>query len=69
MADKFADAQPKCAGLAQAYRATTQTLGCHVFDANSVTPASRVDGIHLDADQHAQLGRAMAQVVGTLLAQ
>nr|WP_247360782.1 SGNH/GDSL hydrolase family protein [Ralstonia pseudosolanacearum] len=69
MADKFADAPPKCAGLAQAYRAMAQTLGCHVFDANSVTPASPVDGIHLDADQHARLGRAMAQVVGPLLTQ
>ncbi|WP_197338966.1 SGNH/GDSL hydrolase family protein [Ralstonia solanacearum] len=69
MADKFAGAPSRSGGLAQDYRAVAQTLGCHLFDANSVTPASRADGIHLDADQHARLGRAMAQVVGPLLTQ
>jgi hypothetical protein len=30
------------------------------FDAGSGTAASRVDGVHLDADLHAVLGRALA---------
>jgi hypothetical protein len=42
-------------------------LGCHFFDAGSVTPASRVDGIHLDADQHLLLGQAMVSIVAPLL--
>jgi lysophospholipase L1-like esterase len=41
-------------------------LGCHFFDAGSVTPASAVDGIHLDADQHARLGTALAAFVAGL---
>jgi hypothetical protein len=33
-----------------------------------VTSTSRVDGIHLDADQHLALGQALAGVVARLLA-
>jgi lysophospholipase L1-like esterase len=38
----------------------------HFFDAGSVTSASGVDGIHLDADQHQSLGKALAHVVAAL---
>ncbi len=41
--------------------------GCEFFDAGTVTPTSRVDGVHLDADQHERLGLAMAGVVGPIL--
>jgi lysophospholipase L1-like esterase len=37
------------------------------LDAGSVTPASRVDGIHLDADQHVILGQALVDVVAPIL--
>ncbi len=67
LAPKFEGAKQKCAGLAAAYRETAATLGCHFFDAGSVTPTSRIDGIHLDADQHLLLGRAMVRVVAPLL--
>ena len=67
LAAKFAGAEAKCAGLADAYRAVAGDLGCPFFDAASVTSASRVDGIHLDADQHATLGAALAGVVRPLL--
>ena len=67
MVDKFAGAEQKCVGLAQAYREVAQMLGCPVFDANRITSASRIDGIHLDADQHVALGRAIAQAVRPLL--
>ena len=63
IAPKFAGAGMKCAGLAEAYHAVCRDLGCHLFDAGSVTPASRIDGIHLDADQHLVLGRALVEVV------
>jgi lysophospholipase L1-like esterase len=53
--------------LADAYRTVASELGCGFFDAASVTPASRVDGIHLDADQHGVLGRALADVVTPLV--
>ncbi len=64
---KFAGGDRKSAGLADAYRTVASELGCGFFDAASVTPASRVDGIHLDADQHGVLGRALADVVTPLV--
>lgn len=67
LAEKFSGAEQRCAGLADAYRAACSDLGCHFFDAATVTTSSRVDGIHLDADQHQALGRALADVVATLL--
>jgi hypothetical protein len=33
-----------------------------------VTSSSRVDGIHLDADQHLVLGSALAGIVAPMLA-
>lgn len=68
IAPKFAGAEAKCVGLAAAYRQTCAELDCHFFDAGTVTPSSPVDGVHLDADQHALLGRALATVVAPLLA-
>jgi len=66
LAAKFTGAADKSAGLADAYRGVASELGCHFFDAGSVTPASAVDGIHLDADQHERLGRALAAFVAGL---
>ena len=67
MAEKFSGADRRCAGLADAYRAVASKLGCHFFDAGSVTSSSRVDGVHLDEDQHLALGRALVDVVGSIL--
>ena len=67
IAAKFPAAHESCQGLADAYREVSARLGCHFFEAGSVTPASRVDGIHLDADQHLVLGKALATVVSSIL--
>lgn len=66
IAAKFAHAQSKSVGLAAAYRAVAAELECAFFDAGSVTPASTVDGIHLDADQHQKLGASLAACVTDL---
>jgi lysophospholipase L1-like esterase len=68
IAAKFSGAEQRCVGLADAYREVCSGLGCHFFDAGSVTQASRVDGIHLDSDQHLTLGRALVDVVAPILA-
>jgi lysophospholipase L1-like esterase len=62
IAAKFTGAEHKSVGLADALRAVATELDCAFFDAASVTAASRVDGIHLDADQHRTLGEALAEV-------
>jgi len=69
IAAKFSGADKRCHGLAEAYREVTSALGCHFFDAGSVTASSRVDGIHLDADQHVTLGKALVAVVSPILSE
>jgi lysophospholipase L1-like esterase len=63
LAPKFAGAEARCRGVAEAYRSAAAASGCHFFDAGSVTASSAVDGIHLDREQHVALGEAMAGVV------
>ncbi len=67
LAEKFSGAEGRCAGLADAYRSVCTDMGCHFFDVASVTESSRVDGIHLDLEQHSALGNALAGVVGGIL--
>ena len=69
IAAKFLGADERCRGLADAYREVTSAMGCHFFDAGSVTASSRVDGIHMDADQHVTLGKALVAVVSPILSQ
>ena len=64
---KFEGGEKKCAALAAAYKQTCAEIDCHFFDAGSVTTSSNVDGVHLDAGQHAALGRALSEVVAPLL--
>ena len=67
IANKFAGGEDKCLGLAEAYSEVAGNLDCAFFDAASVTTSSRVDGVHLDADQHATLGDAMAKAASPFL--
>ena len=67
LAPKFAGAESKCRGLAAAYREVAQSMDCAFFDAAAVTRSSRVDGVHLDEDQHLALGKALADAVAPLI--
>ncbi|HTS87289.1 MAG TPA: SGNH/GDSL hydrolase family protein [Gemmatimonadales bacterium] len=67
IAAKFEGAAAKSVGLAAAYQEVANETRCHFFDAGRVTPSSRVDGVHLDADQHECLGAALVPVVAPLL--
>lgn len=69
IAPKFKDGEIKCAGLAEAYAKVCADLGCHYFDAATVTTSSKVDGVHMDADQHLTLGNALAKVAGAIIGQ
>ena len=69
IAAKFTGAQAKSAGLAEAYKKVCKQLDCHYFDSNMVITSSSVDGVHLDAKEHATLGKALAEVVAPLLKQ
>ncbi len=63
MAQKFEGAERRNVGLAEELETVALQCGVHFFDAGSVTEASRVDGIHLDKDQHRLLGEKMGLMV------
>ncbi len=67
LAPKFRGAEQRAIGMAEAFREVAGGLGCHFFDAESVTSSSAVDGVHLDADQHVTLGNALALTVRGVL--
>jgi lysophospholipase L1-like esterase len=68
MAEKFAGADKKSKGLARELQKVAREFDCFFFDSGSVVSVSKIDGVHLDADQHARLGVAMAEVVRRCLA-
>ncbi|MEH6578255.1 MAG: SGNH/GDSL hydrolase family protein [Amphritea sp.] len=67
IAAKFRGAAEKWRGFRDALEQVAEQLDCHFYDAAQATPASLIDGIHLDLDQHQALGQAMAKVVAPLL--
>jgi lysophospholipase L1-like esterase len=67
IAPKFQGAETKAVGLTSAIETVAQELGCHFFDAGAVTTTSRVDGVHLDEDQHLAIGKALAIEITAIL--
>lgn len=67
IAPKFAGGEEKCQGLASEYKTVAGELGCLFFDSSEVIASSEIDGIHLDKEQHQQLGDAMAEKVAEIL--
>lgn len=63
MASTFENAKSKSAGLKDAIEKAAIDEQCHFFNAGNVTDLSVVDGVHLDEDQHLQLGKALAKAV------
>ncbi len=64
---KFSGAEHRSGGLVDAYNQVSSNLGCHFFNAETTTSTSRVDGVHLDPDQHLKLGNALAEIVQPIL--
>lgn len=67
IAPKFRGAEKASIGVGAAYERVAAEEGCHFLDAGRITPPSRVDGVHLDADQHGVLGKAVAEAVAGIL--
>lgn len=53
--------------LAPLYRKLATELGQGFFDAGTITRASHIDGVHLEAAATAAIGRALAAPVGEIL--
>ena len=63
MTEKFRSADEKCASLPDELARVTKEYSTHYFDANAVIGTSPLDGVHLDANQHDLLGKALAKLV------
>jgi lysophospholipase L1-like esterase len=53
--------------LASVYRDFADELGCGFFDAGSVARTTPIDGIHLDAENTAAIGRGIEPIVRMML--
>jgi len=61
--DQFEGAAQKSKKLARYYADVAKKFGVHFMDAAKVMVSSQRDGIHFEAEGHAQLGEAVAQKV------
>jgi lysophospholipase L1-like esterase len=63
IASKFSGAEKRSVGLAKELELISKEHSTYFFNANNVTEASTIDGIHLDANQHKILGKAIARAI------
>jgi len=67
LANKFRGSKRKCKNLASELNKVAREEGCHFFDSNSVITASKLDGVHIDEDQHETLGYAISEIIESIL--
>jgi lysophospholipase L1-like esterase len=65
--EMFEGSIEKSVKFAGFYRWRAEWLGVGFFDAGSVVRCSDLDGIHLEAGEHAKLGKALALVIREML--
>lgn len=63
VAEKLQGGQAKSKRFPLCYEAVAKQLGCAYFNSQDVVSASTHDGIHLEAGEHAKLGKAMTEAV------
>jgi len=65
--EMFAGGYEKSRTLARYYKLRAARYGATFFDAGSVVSCSDLDGIHIEAPEHATLGKAIAAVARDML--
>jgi lysophospholipase L1-like esterase len=63
----FAGAEEKSKEFSRQYHRVAQKYGCELLDAGEVVRPSDRDGIHLEAEEHRKLGKAVVAVVKKVL--
>jgi lysophospholipase L1-like esterase len=63
----FAGAEEKSKKFSRQYHRVAQKYGCELLDAGEVVRPSDRDGIHLEAEEHRKLGKAVVAVVKKVL--
>jgi lysophospholipase L1-like esterase len=66
-AEMFEGAEGKSRRFGEHYARVAQERGCAFLDTCQVIESSDLDGIHLEASEHGQLGVAVAEKVRALL--
>ena len=67
LAGMFEGSVEKSRRFREHYERHAEQLGCGFLDAGEVVASSDLDGIHLEADAHRELGEAVARRVGGVL--
>jgi lysophospholipase L1-like esterase len=63
IAHKFNGAENRDIGLSSELEKIAKECSVYFFDSSTATEASKIDGIHLDENQHIELGKAIAKAV------
>jgi lysophospholipase L1-like esterase len=61
--EKLVGAAAKSKRFPAYYEAVAKLHGCHYLNSQEFVKTSRIDGLHLEVEEHAKLGRAMAEAV------
>jgi len=65
--DQFIGAVEKSRELAEHYRAVADDLGIHYLDASKIVVKTDLDGVHWNADQHHDFGKALTGTIGQII--
>ncbi|MDR1967066.1 MAG: SGNH/GDSL hydrolase family protein [Synergistaceae bacterium] len=65
--EMFGGNEEKSRRLPEFFKAAAEANGVAYFDAGTVAKSSEKDGLHLEADQHALLGKAIAKEVKKII--
>lgn len=63
IANKFKGAELRSIGYVDALEKLANEMDVYFMDSNNTVQASKIDGIHLDSDQHGKLGKAVASKI------
>ena len=65
--DLFIGAIDKSRELAEHYQAVADNLGIHFLDASKIVVKTDLDGVHWDADQHKDFGKALSGMIRQII--
>jgi lysophospholipase L1-like esterase len=68
LGDMFQGGAEKSQRLGAAYRPQAEKYGAAFLDAGAIIQTSDIDGVHLEASEHARLGKAVAGAIRALAA-
>lgn len=63
--ERFQGGREKFPQLIDEYKKVAEDCNAHFFDSNHICTASRIDGVHLDEQNHTKLGLALAEYIST----